>query len=633
MSVDDLFGNARRNPAGQSKSIEAMPPMPRLTVEDFSQDKEPFAFDVECYPNYFCVAFVGVRTRRAFVWVHGEHDESVLKDILVGRRLIGFNSSGYDLPICSIACEGKTSEELYHASVRLIGDEWTSDILDDNGARLLRVNMIDVRGPAPLSTKLKIYAARLNCEYLQDLPYHPTTELAEGQKRDVERYCLNDCVCTIELYLALRKEVGLRLELGKEYRMDLRSKSDQKVAELIIREMLDAGAHRPDERGDHDVVRYTVPDCVYFQSDDLNEMVEALPQIRFEVGKQGRVVTPPELKNRTVTINGSGYALGIGGLHSCEQSVSHYADDEYEMSHLDVSSYYPAIILANRLSPKQIDTDKFLRVYKTLVDRRLEAKRKGDKNASDALKIAINGVYGKFSEPYGKLLYSPDVGPNVSITGQLLLLMLIERLEMERIKVVSANTDGVIVRYKRGADVRAVCGQWEYDTSMSLDGTLLRSLHSRDVNNYVAITVSGGVMAKGVFAPPSLWKNPANQIVFDAVIARLRDGTEIEESVYGCGDVRRFLTVRYVKGGAVWNGRHLGEVIRWYISMDQSGHIVYAKNGNKVPLTDRVKPAMTLPKRIPADLNKDAYIRMAQDALRSVGYGTAKPVQTSLFDL
>ena len=630
-SVDDLFRTARKKSKNPNKSIVELPALPQFTSEDLSRDREPLAFDVECYPNYFCVAFVGVMSRKSFVWIHGEHDEKVLRRILATKRLIGFNSSKYDLPICSIACVGRTNEELYHASLGLIGDERISDVLGENDARLLRANMIDIRGPAPLSTKLKIYAARLHCEHLQDLPYHPTTRLSEDQKRDVGRYCLNDCVCTIELYLALRQEIRLRLDLGRDYDMDFRSKSDQKAAEIIIESMLDSGAYHPERRSKSKEVRYRVPECVYFQSDEINEFLDILPEIRFQVGVRGRVTTPPELKNRSVTINGSRYALGIGGLHSCEQNTSVYANGEYALSHLDVSSYYPAIILANNLSPKQIDADKFLKVYKTLVDRRLEAKRKGDKNASDALKIAINGVYGKFSEPFGKLLYSPDVGPNVAITGQLLLLMLIERLELEGIKVVSANTDGVIVRHKKGIDIKPVCGQWEYDTQMSLDSTELRALHSRDVNNYIAFTLDNYPMAKGVFGSFNLKKNPANQIVYDAVIKYLRDGTKIEDTINGCDDIRRFLTVKYVKGGAVWNGQNLGEVVRWYISGDNGNRIIYAKNGNKVSLTDWSVPAMTLPSGVPEDLDRSAYIRMAQDALRSVGHGVSAAEQTSLF--
>lgn len=60
-------------------------------------------------------------------------------------------------------------------------------------------------------------------------------------------------------------------------------------------------------------------------------------------------------------------------------------------------------------------------------------------------KIVLNGTFGKLGSKYS-FLYSPNLMIQVTITGQLALLMLIEALEAAGISVVSANTDGIVSR-------------------------------------------------------------------------------------------------------------------------------------------------------------------------------------------
>ena len=113
----------------------------------------------------------------------------------------------------------------------------------------------------------------------------------------------------------------------------------------------------------------------------------------------------------------------------------------------DVASYYPSIILNQGLCPANIG-ENFLRVYKKIVDERLKAKKEGDKVVSESLKIVINGSFGKFGSKFSAL-YAPEMLLQVTLTGQLALLMLIEKLENADIKVISANTDGVVSVFDR----------------------------------------------------------------------------------------------------------------------------------------------------------------------------------------
>ena len=634
MAAEDLY-DLYEDGAGVYKGPDRSPGMARIVPFDvlpkaeIVRDEEPFVFDIECYPNYFCIYFLGVKSRKVHKWDGGS--QKYLRKILTNCRLIGFNSDRYDVPMAQLACSPTITltTELHEASKRLIAGDRIADVL--KGVDAPEVNSIDISRVAPLFGSLKTYAARLHCEHLQDLPYPPDTVLDRHQRHSVRLYCQNDCRCTLDLYMALRGAIRLRRSIGDEYGIDVRSKSDAQIAEAIMgKELERAGVAA--KAGKFDRFRYRPPAAAKFVSEELRDMKRALAEIEFEVGPSGSAKMPDELKGRAVRIGKTDYMLGIGGLHSTEKCVTHYADAGHMLAHIDVSSYYPMIILTQRLAPRHLDTGKFLQVYGSLVARRLDAKKRGDKTTADALKIAVNGVYGKTMSKYSELLYSPDVGPAVSLTGQLLLLMLIERMELAGVRVVSANTDGLVVRSPLGADVAGVMERWQADTGMTLDRTDLASLHSRDVNNYVAVTYGGeGVMTKGVFAAPMLAKNPAYRIVYEAVVYYLRYGHDIAATVDACDDITRFVASREVKGGAVWNGSHIGKVVRWYIARSGGAPIVYAQNGNRVPLTDAAKPVMTLPDSVPDDLYREWYIAEAGRVLQSVGMGAGRREQPDMF--
>ena len=254
--------------------------------------------------------------------------------------------------------------------------------------------------------------------------------------------------------------------------------------------------------------------------------------------------------------------------------------------------------------------------------RDLEKELASWKNESDSLKLSINGSFGKLGSKYS-VLYSPDLFIQTTITGQLALLMLIERVERAGGHVVSANTDGIVVWCEREAEraIREAAWDWELSTSYELERTDYARLASRDVNNYVAVKPDGSTKGKGAFASRGLMKNPDRNIVSTAVAERVANGTPIEQTIKSCEDITQFVTVRTVKGGAEWEGEPLGKAVRFYSSrkIPADTCIRYASNGNKVPNSDGCRPLMDLPDQFPSDVDYDAYIEDAEKLLCEVG--------------
>lgn len=580
-------------------------------------------FDCEVYPNYFLVAFKQLSTGKTKLFATDdklrEVEITAIKNILTKRTVFGFNSRNYDVPVLAYALKGHSTEHIYQLSKSIIesGDPgWMT--LNNHGLSWQdHWKHFDIAEPSPgVMISLKLYGARLHSKRLQDLPYDPHMELDAAQMGEVARYCINDLDTTIDLYNEVKDRIGLRADLSERYKVDLMSKSDAQIAEAVIKARLGGNPKRPNIPKDV-TYRYDVPEFIRFKTDELNDVLALIREHDFELDGKGSIKLPDALSKKSICIGTTQYQLGVGGLHSKESKQVVVTDENTILADRDVTSYYPSIILQQGLYPKQL-SKRFLSVYEDIVNERLAAKAKGDKLVAESLKIVINGSFGKFGNKYS-ILYSPKLLMQVTLTGQLALLMLIERIEAAGMRVVSANTDGFVTLMNKDQydDYDYICFSWEIDTGFALEETRYRALYSRDVNNYLAIKEDGSHKGKGVFVTDSIGKNPMAEICAQAVIEYLKHGDSINDHIRSCNDIKQFLCVRKVTGGAQWRDEYLGKVVRWYYSTD-GDPIKYVKNGNKVSMSDGAKPLMDLT-ALPDDIDYKKYCDEAMKLLRSLG--------------
>ena len=579
--------------------------------------------DTECYPNYWLAMFRNAAgVTRHFEQYDGHPlDRAGLRAALLAYRIVTFNGINYDMPMIALALKGASCELLKTASDTIILGRlrhWQFEKQFD--VTIPKVDHIDLIEVAPgVAVSLKLYGGRMHAQRLQDLPIDPDDEIEPEQRATLRTYCGNDLVTTQQLFDSLRPQIELRERMSIEYGQDLRSKSDAQIAEAVIRtkitELTGEKVQRP-AVAPGTGFRYTPPSWVEYRTPVLIAMLAHVRAAYFRVNHTGGVDMPTM---PTLRIGGGVYRMGIGGLHSSEQAQTLVADDKHLLRDFDVNSYYPAIILNGGLAPKHLGRN-FLDVYREIVQRRLKAKRAKDKVTADALKIVANSAFGKLGSMYSPL-YSPDLMIQVTLTGQLALLMLIERIEQfnPMLRVMSANTDGIVTLAQDAALLNAIVAEWEQTTGYETEETRYRMLASRDVNNYVAIKTDGEVKTKGVYASAGLMKNPANTICARAVCDWLAHRSPIEETVLRSNDVREFLQVRTVKGGGEIGGRYLGKVVRWYYGLGATGHIAYVSNGNKVPKSDGAVPLMDLPTECPGDIDRARYINEAHEMLKELG--------------
>jgi len=596
--------------------------------------KKTAVLDIECYVNYFLVMLKDVESGSVVAFEkHEDSDEpdfTKLVRILRTYRIVTFNGRNYDLPMIFLALRRTPLADLKMASDAIIlgnlrpwefEDRFNVSVPDE-------IDHIDLIEVAPGKVSLKLYGGRLHSRKLQDLPIEPEARITPEQRELMREYCTNDLQTTIDKFKALGPQIALREQMTERYGVDLRSKSDAQIAEAVIKKEIERITGT--RVGKTTVLpgttfKYRVPPFIQYSTPVMKETLEMVRQSSFVVDGSGKVLMPKALEDARIAIGNSVYRMGIGGLHSSESCAAHVADGGYVLIDRDVTSYYPSIILNQGLAPIHLG-GPFLKVYRSIVNQRIAAKRSGDKVVADSLKITINGSFGKFGSMYSTL-YSPDLLIQTTVTGQLSLLMLIEMIECEGISVVSANTDGVVIKCPESrVDVlNRVIACWELLTDFETEETRYKALYSRDVNNYIALKEKGGSKTKGTYATPGIQKNPSNDICSEAVCAMLEHGTPIVETLQACRDIRKFVSVRTVRGGAVvrmadGSESYLGKVVRFYYGAKSSNSIHYKTNGNKVPRSDYAVPLMELPDEFPDDVFYAWYEDECNAILKDIGW-------------
>ena len=579
-------------------------------------------FDVEVYPNctLFCSQCVETDERQSF-WHSESGSATRLRMFVADKRktFVGFNSNYYDSIIVSAWCQGFDTKTIKHISDTMILDGGLSyqikneykltDVLNDH------IDLIEV---APSFVGLKAYGARMNMPMLQDLPYDPHEALSDEQQSNLELYCQNDIDTTAELFKRLESELELRLQISKQYGIDLRSKSDSQMAEHGFKKNLNLKSF---DVPIPDTISYSPPDYLDLHYDGTQAVLNDIAQMKFYVDpKSGHIKMPDSLDKMEVYSRTGRYKLGIGGLHSThDKRVTHVAGDEL-IFEIDAASFYPTIILNGNLSPSHIG-DRFINEYRRIYDDRLRAKSQGDKVTADTLKISLNGTFGKLASRHS-ILYAPDLMLAVTMTGQFTLLMLIELLEQEGATVLSANTDGIVIRVAdyNEQSVRWCVQEFEELSGFTFEYTPYEKLAMKDVNNYIAVKKDGTIKSKGIYSPVSLRKNPTAPVCAHAVGQWLAHGSSFGSTINNAS-FDMFITARNAAGGSVQGGKYLGKVVRWYQSTKATAPILYANNNNKVPKSDGAQACMQVDDWSvkPDDLDTQWYINECIDIAHNIG--------------
>lgn len=594
-----------------------------------------FVFDSETLPNYTLISFKDIETGEYTRFRRNEPrapERLKLFMLQLDATFIGFNNKVFDNLIVYAFCAGRTEQQIKHIANDIIESRiqpW--DAVRKHALPQFKFDWIDLIEVAPSFVGLKAYGARMHMPVLQDIPLQHDKDISLENETIIDRYCDNDLDTTQELLLTLEKELLLRVQMSRQYGVDMRSRSDSQMAEQVY--IVSMGLERK-ENMVPDSVTYTPPAFLRFQDPELQALLKRVSKHTFDIHQgSGHPVNPDFLGGEPIAFGTGTYQLGVGGIHSThDRSVCHVAVEDDVICDIDAASFYPSIILECGFVPKSLGP-QFIQEYRKIYERRLEAKRTGDKVTNETLKISLNGTFGKLASRYS-VLYAPDLMLAVTLTGQFTLLMLIEWLEHAGAVTLSANTDGIAIRYAKTLqfEIERVVARFSELSRFQFEYTPYRVLAMKDVNNYIAVKLDRSLKEKGIYAPLSLKKNPTAGVCAAAVGQWLANGTPLLQTIKNA-PFCNFLSARNVTGGGEQAGQYLGKVVRWYQSNSATlGPIVYASNGNKVAKTDGARACMLLPDKEthPEDLDYGWYHKEAVKIAIAVGcteYLTSEELQ------
>lgn len=387
------------------------------------------------------------------------------------------------------------------------------------------------------------------CDWTKPLPLEDFDSMID--------YNINDIESTSELLNRCKKDVDLRIAIEDEYGVRVLSKDGVNIGmKILTQKYLEKTGLTwwdiKDLRSPMSVIplKDVILPFIKYDSPILQRVLEDMKNQIVSPGRKG-------YENKFV-FNNLRYSVGVGGIHSVNSPEIIIPRDDEMLIDIDVASLYPSMLIEYKFYPRHLGKE-FLEVYKQIKDERIEAKHNGDKVKNETLKLALNGLSGNLQNEHN-FCYSPFAVMQIRINGQLLLLMLAEKLTQIGCRIVQANTDGLFVLLKKDAysKVNSICREWEQLTKLTLEEDRFKAMYQYAINDYFAITEDNKVKEKGMFITAvKLGKGLTPKIIPKAVISFFKDGIPVEDTIKNCTDIRDFLMSE--KTGKQWHVEYMNE--------------------------------------------------------------------------
>lgn len=384
-------------------------------------------------------------------------------------------------------------------------------------------------------TSLKQVAICLKWYRIQNLPIHYTHLITKDQIFDICDYNINDILITLALKRSQKDEIELREDISKEFDIDVRNMSRSSIGKAITTSLYEnfSGINKRnfiDTKTDRWKIKINsiISPTIKFKTKILQKLLKTVKNSVIVVGSNKE----EDKFKHEFKFGDTIYTMALGGLHSQDKPGLLIAKKlNCILRDADVASYYPNGILSFDVYPEHLERLPFRATVGYTKDSRVEAKHEASKylkyakkilnelheaeklnksqsiiedlkakyesymseskrfkTKAEGLKIAINRMYGAFRD-INDYLYDPKCTYKVTINLQLCLLMLIEALELKGIKVISANTDGIVCTIYPGQETiyDEVCDLWQKYNNFELEFTDYEKYLRNDVNNYIAV--------------------------------------------------------------------------------------------------------------------------------------------------
>ena len=406
-----------------------------------NNDEEPLIFyDVEVFPNLFLVNWKMAGEGKPVVRMINPKPSDI--EDLIKFRLVGFNCRRYDNHMLYACLMGYTNEQLYDLSQKIIKDNRKAFF-----GEAYNLSYTDVYDFSSDKKSLKKWEIELGI-YHQELGLPWDQPVPEEMWLKVAEYCDNDVIATEAVFNHLKADFTARQILADVAGMSVNDTTNSLTTRIIFgknRKPQDQFNYRDMGKVSEDDCNFQVTEDLVFYMDIGDEFTSfdskcrpVFPGYKYEAGKS---------TYRGEEVGEGGYVYAEPGMYS-------------NIALLDIASMHPASIIA-----EQLFGPEYTKRFQEIRDARIAIKHKdfdaarkmldgklakylddesAAKDLAQALKIAINSVYGLTSAAFENPFRDPRNKDNiVAKRGALFMINLKHEVQSRGFTVAHIKTDSI----------------------------------------------------------------------------------------------------------------------------------------------------------------------------------------------
>lgn len=483
-------------------------------------------FDFEVFKYDWLIVAIDPIKRREFVIVNNKTELEKLYKEYKTDIWVGFNCRDYDQYILKAILCGFDPKRVNDWIIVKDRKGWEFSSL----FRQFPLNLFDVMPNPPVGLKtLEGFMGKNIHE--TSVPFDIDRKLTEREIHETIGYCRDDVLNTIDVFLRRKGEFDAQMDLLKAFNLPLSNigKTQAQLAAVIFE------AKKQTFKDEWDI---RLPDNLELGKyqfvgdwflDKANHKYE-----HYVTGKRGQ--SKKEKVHLECTIAGLPHIIAWGGLHA-GQVINVTCEPDEVIIDADAGQLYPNLMRIYNLLSRAARKPEML-TY--ILDTSMRLKAEGKKKEREPYKRQCNIVYGASGDKTNAL-YDPLMRNLVCVYGQVFFIDLIDKIE-DIAQILNSNTDGIFFKVKRKdlPELYRRIEKWEKRTQLKMEYAEYTKFVSKDVNNYVAVMTNGKLHCKGLYVKELNDLDYDLPIVNQAVKDYIVYGISVEDTVFGCRELRKF---------------------------------------------------------------------------------------------
>ena len=490
-------------------------------------------YDCEVFAYNWIVVFKDKETG-TYTVIHNDN-EALKMSLSEDTIYVGFNNKHYDQYIIKAIAMDFSPTEIKQVNDYIIGggQGWEYPALRDT---YFGFSNVDIRDDMQVGLSLKAIEGHLGLPIREsNVDFNINRPLTKEEIEETITYCKWD-VDTTEKLIDLRKDyLKNKIQVG-----NIAGVSESKALSMTNAK-LTAAILNATRKEHNDERNYKYP---------LNLKREYIPKEVFEFFDRLQDMSIPSeiifTEKMEIAVGECPITIGYGGIHGAIPNYMFEETEERVIVNKDVGSYYPHLMTICGYTSRNIPSAE---TFEGILEKRMEAKKAGDKATANALKLVVNTTYGAMLNQFNDL-YDPLMGRSVCISGQLYLLELAVHLhrDVEGLKIIQINTDGIMVECDKVLirEIDVICDEWQKRTGFTLEEDRVAKIAQKDVNNYIevqddkTVKIKGGYLVRGISTVGSFNINNTCNIVAEALKEYFVNGIAPEDTINSCEDIFKF---------------------------------------------------------------------------------------------